>query len=113
MVSTKRINITSIITYVISIFMCCLLAVIFNYVFLEGILIPDPCYYHNNDNVSKLFYLFYDCPSWNGGHPWPTRLNFFITIICGVFIGIVVSRLIIKINTYFDNKKMRRKMGCC
>lgn len=55
------------------------------------VLIPDPCYYHINDG-GIIFNLFYDLPSGNGGHPWPSNFNFIFTFIIGTTIGFIVQK---------------------
>ncbi len=65
----------------------------FNYSFLEHVLIPDPCYYHNRD-TTLLFNLFYVLPSSEGGHPFPTIFNLVITILTGAVLGWSIQRLL-------------------
>ena len=77
--------------------MICLIigAMLFNYSFLEDIVIPDPCYYHNNNYItSALFDLFYCFPSSEGGHPFPTLFNLIFTIIIGAAAGMILWWLI-------------------
>lgn len=62
-----------------------------NYFFLEIFLIPDPCYYHTHETTS-LFDLFYSLTSDNGYHPFPTMLNFVVTICVGMISGELVFR---------------------
>ena len=57
----------------------------------ESIFIPDTCYYHMNDG-NYFFNLFYDTPSWNGGHPYPSNFNFLFTIFLGIFFGVILSK---------------------
>lgn len=57
-----------------------------NYGLFEGILIPDPCYYHTQDST-WMFQLFYTLDSCDGGHPFPTILNLVLTLCIGFFIG--------------------------
>lgn len=61
-------------------------ALIINYKLLEIFLIPDVCYYHFQ-KPSFIFELFYSLPTWNGGHPFPTLFNLFITIGLGTIMG--------------------------
>lgn len=68
----------------------------FNYLFLEHILIPDPCYYHNRE-TTMIFDLFYDLPSREGYHPSPTSFNFLITLIVGAFLGWYFAKILIKL----------------
>jgi len=67
-----------------------ILAFIFNYFFLEKILIPDPCYYHSHD-TNKIFDLFYSLPASEGNHPLPTMFNLIGTLITGAIIGAGIS----------------------
>jgi len=64
------------------------LAFILNFIVIEKILIPDPCYYHVH-GTNKVFDIFYYFPSFEGGHPFPTQFNFIFTIIIGALLGIV------------------------
>ena len=57
-----------------------------NYFFIEKFIIPDPCYYHSLD-AGILFNLFYDTPSVNGGHPFPSVINLIFTVALGLLIG--------------------------
>jgi hypothetical protein len=57
-------------------------AVNLNYFWLESIIIPDPCYYHEH-HPSRLFMLFYDQPYMRNGHPEPSTFN----LLCSLFIG--------------------------
>jgi hypothetical protein len=62
-----------------------------NYLFIEDILIPDPCYYHERA-TNVLFDVFYRTDSVDGGHPFPTLLNF----VCTVFIGGLVGWFVLQ-----------------
>jgi hypothetical protein len=62
---------------------------------IEELIIPDPCYYHERE-TSKIFDLFYELLSVNGGHPTPTILNYLVTIATGGLLGLVISRGILK-----------------
>ena len=95
-----------IIIYVILIFVFCITAMIFNYGYLENIIIPDPCYYHSGVKTSALFDLFYSTPTWNGSHPAPTWLNLLLTLLIGASIGYLSGRLIVKI---FKIRKIESK----
>jgi hypothetical protein len=61
-------------------------AVLLNYSFIEPLLIPEPCYYHGRE-AGFLFNLFYDTPSFAGGHPVPTVLNGISTVAAGGVAG--------------------------
>ena len=61
-----------------------------NFFFLEHLLIPDPCYYHNRD-TSLLFDLFYDLASVEGGHPSPTGFNLLLTLAVGLLSGYQIA----------------------
>lgn len=71
------------------------LAVIFNFIVLENILIPDPCYYHSHD-TNMLFDLFYELTASEGYHPFPTRFNFILTICIGALAGFTLSKRLIR-----------------
>lgn len=71
------------------------LAYVLNFFVLEGILIPDPCYYHERE-TSKIFDLFYDLPSFAGGHPFPTKFNVVFTLTIGAILGLTISKIILK-----------------
>ena len=66
------------------------LACLLNYFVLDKLLIPDPCYYHFHE-TKKVFDVFYDLPSSEGGHPVPTTLNIIITAVIGLVIGLTLS----------------------
>lgn len=65
-------------------------ATLFNFFFLDKILIPDPCYYHSHE-TSIVFDVFYDLPSSEGYHPFPTIINFILTFIIGAIMGLIFS----------------------
>jgi len=67
------------------------LAFILNYFFIEQVIIPDPCKFHSAD-TNVLFDLFYDLPSVNGGHPFPTIFNILFTLIIGGLIGFYITK---------------------
>jgi hypothetical protein len=61
-----------------------ILFLLLNYSLLEKLIIPDPCYYHNHQGKTNwLFNLFYSLKAVDGYHPSPTRLNFYLTFVCG------------------------------
>lgn len=62
-----------------------------NYFFIEQLIIPDPCKYHSSD-TTEIFDLFYDLPSVNGGHPFPTIFNLMFTITLGGLIGFYLTK---------------------
>ncbi|MBO9703179.1 MAG: hypothetical protein J7604_23395 [Sporocytophaga sp.] len=66
------------------------LAFVFNYFILDKILIPDPCYYHNHE-TNKIFDFFYNLPSSEGFHPFPSIFNFIFTMIIGAICGFILS----------------------
>jgi len=67
---------------------------LFNYLFLERLIIPDPCYYHSHE-TTMLFDLFYELTASEGYHPTPTIFNLILTLIigtvAGVFLGLKLS----------------------
>lgn len=66
------------------------LAFLFNFIILDKILIPDPCYYHTND-TNKVFDIFYELNSGDGYHPFPTMFNFIFTATIGAILGLIIS----------------------
>ena len=60
---------------------------VFNYLVLERIIIPDPCYYHSHD-TTKFFDLFYEITAGEGYHPTPTNLNKILTLTTGAITGL-------------------------
>jgi len=84
-------------TFIVLIVLFTIGALIANYGFLENIIIPDICYYHNNDyQTTALFDLFYHFPGQEGGHPAPTWFNFITTLIIGSLVGWLLARLLTK-----------------
>lgn len=65
----------------------------FNFFFLEHLIIPDPCYYHSHDAIF-LFDWFYNLS--DGGHPFPTLFNLIFTLIIGALLGWTFSKSVIK-----------------
>lgn len=57
---------------------------------IQSVIIPDPCYYHTHE-PTKMFSLFYSLSPVEGFHPFPTMLNFVLTSLTGISIGLVVS----------------------
>lgn len=66
------------------------LAFVFNFLILDKILIPDPCYYHTHD-TNKVFDMFYELTSGDGYHPFPTKFNFIFTATIGAILGLTIS----------------------
>lgn len=66
------------------------LAFVFNFLILDKILIPDPCYYHTHD-TNKAFDIFYELTSGDGYHPFPTKFNFIFTATIGAIFGMTFS----------------------
>ena len=66
------------------------LAFVFNFLILDKILIPDPCYYHTHD-TNKVFDIFYELTSGDGYHPFPTKFNFIFTATIGAVLGLTIS----------------------
>ena len=63
---------------------------LFNYLLLERLIIPDPCYFHSHD-TTKVFDLFYELTASEGYHPTPTRFNLILTLIIGAMTGILIG----------------------
>jgi hypothetical protein len=78
-----------------------------NYIFIEPLVIPNPCYYHNRDTPA-LFDLFYDLPAGAGGHPFPTIFNVIFTLTAGVLPGYILAR---SLNKAAGHKKNQRVAG--
>ena len=66
---------------------------VLNYYLLEKILIPDPCHYHTLE-TNILFDIFYDTPSFNGDHPFPTIFNLIFTLTVGALLGWTIAKFI-------------------
>jgi hypothetical protein len=64
-----------------------------NFVLLEPLFIPDPCYYHDRD-TNFLFDAFYSLESFAGGHPFPTAFNLLFTLFTGGMAGFFLLKLI-------------------
>lgn len=90
-------KITKIFLFIISSFFGIILAYIINFG-LELIIFPDICYYHSHP-TNIFIDLFYDFPSWNGSHPYPSTFNMIITILFGIYIGYFLT------NRYLNYKK--------
>jgi len=79
-----------IVTVILSALAGAVLAFVFNFLILDKILIPDPCYYHTHD-TNKVFDIFYELTSGDGYHPFPTKFNFIFTATIGVIFGLTFS----------------------
>lgn len=82
--------------YRVTIYLVCILfglvSGIVTMVFLEYIIFPDPCYYHEHE-PNFIISLLYDFPSWNGNHP-VTSTAFMIFLECsGALAGWYIARL--------------------
>jgi hypothetical protein len=64
-----------------------------NYILLEPLIIPSPCYYHERD-TSFLFEAFYSLESFAGGHPFPTAFNLLFTLFTGGLVGFFLLKFI-------------------
>lgn len=69
-------------------------AVNLNYFWLDNIIIPDPCYYHDH-NPSRLFMLFYDQPYMRNGHPEPSTFNLLCSLLLGALPGIAYYKRLV------------------
>jgi hypothetical protein len=63
--------------------------------FIEGIVIPDECYYESHDS-NWLIELLYDFPSWNGYHPYPSTFQFVLIFLTGIGISYVFCKKVLK-----------------
>jgi hypothetical protein len=72
-----------------------IVAAAINYI-IDRILIPDPCAYHgHNSGTSAVFNFFYEISSDTGYHPEPTRANLFVTLLTGLGLGLLLTRLLL------------------
>ena len=71
-----------------------LITALFNYLFVERLLIPDPCYYHSNP-TNWFFDIFYVLKAEEGYHPFPTMYNFIITVMLGAALGLIYGLALI------------------
>jgi hypothetical protein len=76
---------------------------ILNFLILQNILNPDPCYYHTNES-NKLFDLFYELTAYDGFHPFPSKFNFIFTAANGFILGITFALSKIKKSSQHKNK---------
>jgi hypothetical protein len=83
-----------------------ILAFLFNFLLLDRMLIPDPCYYHTHE-AGKLVRLFYEFTSHSGGHPFPTIFNFIFTIAAGGTIGYFLARYLMKRKSTKETQAMQ------
>ena len=67
-----------------------LLAFAANFFLLEKLIIPDPCIYHTRETTA-LFDMFYSLKAEEGYHPFPTTLNFIITLASGGIAGFLFA----------------------
>lgn len=81
------------------------LAFLFNFLILDKILIPDPCYHHSHD-TNKVFDIFYELTSDEGYHPFPTKFNFIFTATIGAIFGLTLS--IYKLRKHDERKTTNR-----
>jgi hypothetical protein len=79
------------------------LTFVFNFIILDSILIPDPCYYHSHE-TNKVFDIFYELDE--GNHPFPTIFNFIFTLTTGAILGFTFS--ILKLKKRDKNKTTNR-----
>ncbi len=63
-----------------------------NYLYLDPLLIPDPCLYHNADKRGVLIKIFYCFPGWEGYHPFPSNFNFILTAALGAYAGFKLAK---------------------
>jgi hypothetical protein len=71
------------------------LAFLFNFLLLDRMLMPDPCYYHSHE-AGTVVRLFYEFTSDSGGHPFPTIFNFIFTIAEGGAAGYFLACYLLK-----------------
>jgi hypothetical protein len=68
---------------------------IFNYWYLENIIIPDPCYYHARE-TTPIFDIFYSISSVDGDHPVPSAFNYIFTLLIGSLFGWAIAKYLSK-----------------
>ena len=70
------------------------MAVPFNLYFVERLIIPDLCAYHNGEaETTAVFRLFYDIWSGAGYHPEASTVNYIVTMTMGAGAGWYLARL--------------------
>jgi len=62
---------------------------------LESLIIPDECYYETH-NSNWFIDLFYDFPSWNGCHPYPSNFQLILIFISGIYISYFFCKKVFK-----------------
>jgi hypothetical protein len=60
-----------------------------NYLLIEKMAIPDPCYFHSHE-PTFIFNLFYEFNANDGYHPTPNDLNLISTTGLGGLIGLLL-----------------------
>jgi hypothetical protein len=63
---------------------------------IGSMLIPDDCYYHQND-TNWLIDLLYDFPGWNGFHPSPSNFQFVLIFGFGIYLSYQFCKRVLKI----------------
>lgn len=81
------------------------LAFLLNFLILDKLLIPNPCYCHSHD-TNKVFDIFYELTSSEGYRPFPTKFNFIFTTTIGAIFGLTLS--IYKLRKYYERKITNR-----
>ena len=63
-----------------------ILICLISFTLIYYLLIPDICYYHNNE-MNSFINLFYSAGGADNGHPSPNLLNLMISLIIGGILG--------------------------
>jgi len=66
-----------------------------SFTLIFNLLIPDICYYHNNE-MNSFMNLFYGAGPADNGHPGPNLLNLIFSIFIGGIIGYGIYKLLQK-----------------
>lgn len=93
--SKKTMTAKQIVLVILSALAGAVLVFLFNFLFLDKILIPDPCYYHSHD-TNMVFDIFYDLPASDGYHPFPSTFNILFTAVLGAIIGLRLSFYVLR-----------------
>jgi hypothetical protein len=64
--------------------------------FIQLLLIPDECYFHQND-ANWFIKIMYDFKSSNGGHPFPSNFQFVLILGFGIYLSYHFCKRVLKI----------------
>lgn len=87
-----KLTLLKIFSTIIVLLLCVFLSYAINFNILDPFIVGDPCKYDTDHiKISALFDLFYTTSSDTGFHPEPSGLNFGVTILTGLLIGVYTS----------------------